>query len=58
MAKQGDSSKFGKFDCRYRLITYVLLSFGPMEAGGCVQQKYRAPTMDVESESEGAIDGK
>ena len=55
MAKQGDSRKFGKFDRRYRLI---LPSSGPTEAGGGVQQKYRAPTMDVESESEGAIDGK
>ena len=58
MAKQGDSSKFGKFDWRYRLIIYVLPSFGPTEAGGHIQQKYRAPTMDVESESEGAINGK
>jgi hypothetical protein len=58
MAKQGDGSKFNKFDCKYRLITYLLPSSGFMEAGGRVQQKYRAPTMDVEDESEGASDGK
>ena len=58
MAKQGDSSKFSKFHYRYRLITYLLPSSGFMEAGGHVQQKYRAPTMDVEDESEGASDGK
>jgi hypothetical protein len=57
-AKQGDSNKFSKFDCRYRLITYLLPSSGFMEAGGRVQQKYRAPRMDVEDESEGASDGK
>ena len=56
-AKQGDSNK-SKFDCRYRLITYLLPSSGFMEAGGHVQQKYRAPRMDIEDESEGASDGK
>jgi hypothetical protein len=40
IAKQGDGSKFNKFDCNYRLITYLLLSSGFMEAGGHVQQKY------------------
>ena len=58
MAKKGDGSKLSKFDHRYRLITYLLPSSGFMEAGAPVQQKYRAPMMDVEDESEGASDGK
>jgi len=59
-AKQRGSGDFSKLDCRYRLITYLLLPPGFMEAGGRIQQKYRAPTMDVEDESEGAgaSDGK
>ena len=55
IGKQGDSSKF---DGRYRLITYLLPSSGFMEAGARVQQKYQAPTMDVDDESEEASDGK
>ena len=39
---------------------YLLLPPGFMEAGRHIQQKYQAPTMDVEDESEGASasDGK
>ena len=58
MAKRGDSSKFSNFDCRYRLITYLLPSSGFMETGGHIQPKYRAPTMDMENELEGDSDGK